>query len=105
MKHWSLFCGAVLLLTACTPTLTQEKFNSVKNGMSLSDVKDTVDTDYWNDRCLEDTDADPDLVKDGEVRYVCTGDGIRSYTVSFTFKNGRLIRKFSNGRLNYSEYN
>ena len=96
----------LILMAGCagTPGLTQEKFNTIKNGMTLQQVKDALDPEYWEKRCFEDGDADPDLVKDNQSRYVCRGDGLRTYTVTFTFENGRLVRKFSNGRLNYREF-
>ena len=106
MKKTFVLGTLFLLTTACAdvPVLTQEKFNAVKNGMTLEQVKETLEPDYFADRCFEDGDADPDLVKENQTRYVCRGDGIRTYTVTFTFERGRLVRKFSNGRLNYREY-
>lgn len=86
-----------LTLSACA-SITVEDFNDVKKGMSLGDVQQILGEWYWDKSCK--FDDDPEMEAAGMERYYCVGsNSFRSYTIGFTFKDGKLVRKYTNGRL------
>ncbi len=93
----SLLLGALICLSACT-SITVDDYNAVKKGMSIGEVQQRLGEWYWNQSCKQDTSPENEAA--GVEKYYCNGDnGFRSYTIGFTFKDGVLIRKYNNGRL------
>ena len=93
----TLLTAALLGLAACT-SITVDDYNAVKKGMTMTQVQERLGTWYWDQSCK--MDSSPEYEAEGVEKYYCSGDnGFRTYTIGFTFKDGVLVRKYNNGRL------